>query len=128
MIGLINLMEETVLNKIDQLLPNTDYCKCDSCRMDIATYALNRLPAQYVQSIKGKVLYRFASSQVQNDIEVTVAVSKAIEVVGKAPHKNVNFVETKDILLKVLWDILENVVKMDMCIISEFFMMQNIFV
>ena len=95
MIGLINLMEETVLNKIDQLLPNTDYCKCDSCRMDIATYALNRLPAQYVQSIKGKVLYRFASSQVQNDIEVTVAVSKALEVVGKEPHKNVNFVEEK---------------------------------
>lgn len=95
MIGLINLMEETVLNKIDQLLPNTDYCKCESCRMDIAAYALNRLPAQYVQSIKGKVLYRFASSQVQRDIEVTVAVSQAIEVVGKAPHKNGNTMEEK---------------------------------
>ncbi|MBD5527560.1 MAG: late competence development ComFB family protein [Lachnospiraceae bacterium] len=93
MAGLINLMEETVLNKIDQLLPNTNYCKCESCRMDIAAYALNRLPPQYVQSIKGKVLYRFSSSQVQNDIEVTVAVSKAIEIVGKSPHKNANGTE-----------------------------------
>ncbi len=93
MSGLINLMEETVLNKIDQLLPNTNYCKCESCRMDIAAYALNRLPPQYVQSIKGKVLYRFSSSQVQNDIEVTVAVSKAIEIVGKSPHKNTNGTE-----------------------------------
>ena len=57
MTGLINLMEETVLNKIDQLWENTDYCKCDCCRMDVATYALNRLPPQYVQSLKGKVLY-----------------------------------------------------------------------
>lgn len=93
MSGLINLMEETVLNKIDQLLPNTNYCKCESCRMDIAAYALNRLPPQYVQSVKGKVLYRFSSSQVQNDIEVTVAVSKAIEIVGKSPHKNTNNTE-----------------------------------
>ncbi len=93
MTGLINLMEETVLKKIDQLWPNTEYCKCERCRMDIAAYALNRLPAQYVQSMKGKVYYRFESTQVQRDIEVTVAVSQGIEIVGKAPHKNVNVQE-----------------------------------
>ncbi len=89
MVGLTNLMEETVLNKIDQLWKNTEYCKCDNCRLDIATYALNRLPAQYVQSIKGKVFYQFEVTQIQPDIEVTVAVSKGIEIVGKSPHKNV---------------------------------------
>lgn len=87
--GLTNLMEETVLCKIDQLWKDTNYCKCDQCRMDIAAYALNRLPAQYVQSLKGKVLYQFESNKIQPDIEVTVAVSKGIEIVGKAPHKNV---------------------------------------
>ena len=89
MTGLINLMEETVLKKIDQLWPNTEYCKCERCRMDIAAYALNRLPAQYVQSLKGKVFYQFESTQVEKEIEVTVAVSQGIEIVGKAPHKNV---------------------------------------
>ncbi len=88
MTGLINLMEETVLKKIDQLWQGTNYCKCEQCRMDIATYALNRLPAQYVQSLKGKVLYRFESNSMQRDIEVTVAVSQGIEIVGKSPHKN----------------------------------------
>lgn len=88
--GLTNLMEETVLNKIDQLWGNTDYCKCENCRMDIATYALNRLPAQYVQSLKGKVFYQFESIQIQPDIEVTVVVSQGIEIVGKSPHKNVH--------------------------------------
>lgn len=90
MTGLINLMEETVLQKIDQLWPGTDYCKCENCRMDIAAYALNRLPAQYVQSLKGKVMYRFESTQMQREIEVTVAVSQGIEIVGKSPHKNIN--------------------------------------
>lgn len=88
MTGLINLMEETVLRKIDQLWPGTSYCKCEQCRLDIATYALNRLPAQYVQSMKGKVLYRFESNSMQRDIEVTVAVGQGIEIVGKSPHKN----------------------------------------
>ena len=96
MTGLINLMEETVLNKIDQLWADTDYCKCDSCKMDVAAYALNRLPAQYVQSLKGKVLYQFASSQPQRDIEVTVAVSSGIEIVGKSPHKNSHLVSAED--------------------------------
>ena len=98
MTGLINLMEETVLKKIDQLWPGTDYCKCEQCRMDIATYALNRLPAQYVQSLKGKVLYRFESNSMQRDIEVTVAVGQGIEIVGKSPHKNAkaNVDETTD--------------------------------
>ncbi|MBD5540613.1 MAG: late competence development ComFB family protein [Lachnospiraceae bacterium] len=86
--GLTNLMEKTVLNKIDQLWKNTDYCKCDKCRLDIATYALNRLPAQYVQSLKGKVFYQFEATQIQPDIEVTVVVSQGIEIVGKSPHKN----------------------------------------
>lgn len=89
MVGLTNLMEETVLNKIDQLWKDTEYCKCDKCRMDIAAFALNRLPAQYVQSLKGKVLYQFESTKIQPDIEVTVAVSKGIEIVGKSPHKNI---------------------------------------
>ena len=96
MAELINLMEETVFNKIDQIWSKTKYCKCDRCKMDIAAYALNRLPAQYVQSLKGKVLYQFESNQIQRDIEVIVAVSQGIEVVGKAPHKNINLNDSTD--------------------------------
>ncbi|MCM1273080.1 MAG: late competence development ComFB family protein [Clostridium sp.] len=85
---LVNLMEETVFNKIDELWSDTQYCKCEDCRMDIATYALNRLPAQYVQSLRGKVMYRFESQQTQSDVDVTVIVGKAIGIVGNAPHRN----------------------------------------
>ncbi len=95
MAELVNLMEKTVFDKIDELWPATNYCKCENCRMDIATYALNRLPPQYVQSLQGKVLYRFTSGQTQNDINVTVAVGKAIKIVGESPHKGAFQQQTK---------------------------------
>ncbi len=88
MAELVNLMEQTVFNKIDEMWPNTEYCKCENCRMDIATYALNRLPSKYVQSLKGNMLCRFESRRIQSNIDVTVVVGKAIEVVGQSPHKN----------------------------------------
>lgn len=90
MTGLVNLMEETVLTKIDQLWKQTDYCKCERCKMDIAAYALNRLPARYVQSFQGKMLHKFEASTTQTDVEITAVVYKGIEIVGQEPHKNSN--------------------------------------
>ena len=34
--GLVNMMEETVLKKIDMLWETTDGCKCQKCKLDIA--------------------------------------------------------------------------------------------
>ncbi len=87
MTGLVNLMEETVLRKIEELWKQTDYCKCDRCRMDIAAFALNRLPAKYVRSVEGTVLHRYISSTNQADVEITAIVYQGIQSVGKNPHQ-----------------------------------------
>lgn len=86
--GLSNLMEGTVLHKIDQIWSQTNYCKCDKCKMDIAAYALNRLPPRYVQSKEGEMLHKFDASTTQMDVEITAVVCKAIQVVGEDPHKS----------------------------------------
>lgn len=86
--GLSNMMEETVMHKIDQIWPQTDYCKCDKCRMDIAAYALNRLPPRYVQTKAGAMLHKFDASTTQTDVEITAVVYKGIEIVGEDPHKD----------------------------------------
>ncbi len=87
--GLINMMEETVLRKIDQIWEGTDYCKCQKCRMDIATYALNRLPAHYVSSLAGAMLHKFDVHTVQVEAEVTACVVQAVKLVGENPtHDN----------------------------------------
>lgn len=92
--GLINMMEETVLNKIDQIWEGTDYCKCQKCRMDIATYALNRLPARYVSSLAGALLHKFDAHTVQMEAEVTACVYQAVKLVGENPTHDADMVET----------------------------------
>lgn len=83
---LVNLMEETVLKKIDQLWELTDYCKCDNCRIDVAAYALNRLPAKYVHSTAGAVIHKFESTTTQTDAEITSVVFNAIQKIGENCH------------------------------------------
>ncbi|MCI9078048.1 MAG: late competence development ComFB family protein [Lachnospiraceae bacterium] len=84
--GLTNMMEETVLTKIDQLWQTTDFCKCDQCRIDIAAYALNRLPPRYVHSLAGELIHKFDASTIQMDAEITACVYNAIVRIGEDPN------------------------------------------
>ncbi|MFG6392596.1 MAG: late competence development ComFB family protein [Lachnospiraceae bacterium] len=84
--GLTNMMEETVLTKIDQLWQTTDYCKCDQCKIDIAAYALNRLPPRYVHSLAGALIHKFDASTIQMDAEITACVYNAIVRIGEDPN------------------------------------------
>lgn len=89
---LTNMMEETVLAKIDQLWPSTNYCKCEKCKIDIAAYALNRLPPRYVHSFEGKLIHKFDTSTTQMDAEITACVYNAIIKVGEEPEHNTKVV------------------------------------
>ena len=84
--GLVNSMEESVMNKIKQLWKTTNYCQCEECRLDIATYALNRLPPRYVRTLEGKLIHQFDASTVQADAEITAVVLNAMKIVGDNPH------------------------------------------
>lgn len=84
-----NLMEETVLEKIDSIWKEENrFCKCDKCKYDIAAFALNRLPARYVSTLAGAMLHKFESQTTQTDAEITAVVYRAIQVIGEEPHKN----------------------------------------
>ncbi len=86
--GLTNMMEETVLAKIDQLWSSTNYCKCDKCKIDIAAYSLNRLPPNYVNSFEGRLIHKFDTSTTQMDAEITACVYNAIVKIGEEPEHN----------------------------------------
>lgn len=84
--GLRNMMEDTVEQKLDELLPvMTQYCGCEECRLDMATFALNRLPAKYVHSDKGAILHKFDTSSTQADAEIIAVVMNAIQTIGERP-------------------------------------------
>lgn len=44
----INVMEELVLRKIDDVIAKFNCCRCDRCRCDVTALALNSLPPKYI--------------------------------------------------------------------------------
>ena len=85
--AIYNVMEQMVNNKLDDLLPKSDCCKCDKCTDDIRAIALNKLPPKYVSSDTGELYTRVRSSmEQQNTMDINFAVLSAIEFVSTHPH------------------------------------------
>lgn len=83
---IVNVMEQLVDAKLDELLPKSDCCKCQKCIDDIKAIALNRLPAKYVSSDLGELFTRVNSSmEQQNSLDINFAVYSAIEFVSTHP-------------------------------------------
>jgi len=81
-----NITEEIVLEKLDDFLKReefTDVCKDEKCLLDMATYALNRLPAKYVTSSKGEAFSKTEELEQQHSADVISVVIKAIKVVSE---------------------------------------------
>ncbi|MDD6656360.1 MAG: late competence development ComFB family protein [Lachnospiraceae bacterium] len=85
--GLKNMMEENVERAINQLLPSMPkICACRDCKLDMATYALNRLHPKYIRSDAGAILHRFDTSSTQVETEILAMVVSAINIIGSNPH------------------------------------------
>lgn len=85
--GLKNMMEDNVERMLDKLLPTMPHiCSCDDCKLDMATYALNRLPPKYGRTSKGAILHFFDTATAQVEAEILAVVISAIETIGSHPH------------------------------------------
>lgn len=85
--GLKNLMEDNVEQMINRLLPTMPHiCSCNDCRLDMATYALNRLRPKYARTSTGAVLHRFDTLSPQVEAEILSVVISAMELIGGHPH------------------------------------------
>lgn len=83
-----NMMETLVLEKMDEVSSKLDCCQCPKCRMDIASYALNRLPPKYVATYEGEVYSKLDTLSVQYEADLLKAVFLAAEVVKDNPRHN----------------------------------------
>ena len=85
--GLKNLMEDNVERTIDKLLPTMPHiCSCQDCRLDMATYALNRLQPKYARTSTGVIMHRFDTASAQAEAEILTVVISAMEIIGAHPH------------------------------------------
>lgn len=81
-----NLMEDVVIMQLDELMKVFGCCQCEQCRLDIASYALNRLPAKYVVTTQGELLSKLDSLDVQFEANITAAITQGILLVSKNPR------------------------------------------
>lgn len=81
-----NMTEDIVLRKIDQMKNGLDCCTCEHCRLDIASYALNRLPAKYVATTQGELLSRLDTLEPQFDATVMTVILQGAMLVKLHPR------------------------------------------
>lgn len=84
--ALVNKTEEIVRQRLDEILAETDCCKCETCYLDMLAIALNYCQPHYVNTLKGELLVKVSSSERQSQVDIDVAILKAIEIVKHHPH------------------------------------------
>lgn len=84
---LVNYTLTWVWETLDEVLQKqTDICKCEKCRYDMACLAINRLKPNYVVSKHGQVYARLKMLEQQNCTDVLTEVLKAVERISQNPH------------------------------------------
>jgi competence protein ComFB len=82
-----NYMEDLVWQKIDEVLAEQpDMCRCEQCRYDVASLALNSLPPRYVVTATGETYTRIKALEMQFIIDIISAISRAAIIVQAKPR------------------------------------------
>lgn len=84
-----NCKEISVKECLEKLLENSRGCKCEKCRNDMMEIALNNLKLYYVTTQMGEIMSKIKNMEQQNEANIVVEVTKAINKVHKFPKHEV---------------------------------------
>ena len=85
--GLKNVMEDAVEYQLNRILPTMpNVCSCNQCRLDMASFALNRLSPQYVRTDTGALFQKLNNSSQQAEVEVLTTVISAVNTISQHPN------------------------------------------
>lgn len=85
--SLVNVIEQLIWQCMDEVLDrHADICRCETCRMDIAAYALNRLKPRYAVTHKGETMCRAQLLDRQLYLDMIVNLTEAVNIVAAKPH------------------------------------------
>jgi competence protein ComFB len=84
-----NAMEDFVTQKTDEVWNSLNCCKCDKCKEDVISCALNRLAPHYVSTELGKAFVKVNTMSNQFEIDILTAIYEGAEIVRKHPHHDV---------------------------------------
>lgn len=81
-----NLMETVVLDSLDDIFDSLDCCKCEYCKKDIASLALNNLPPKYVVTPSGELMSKLIVHEKQYKTDIMKAIIDAADIISKNPR------------------------------------------
>lgn len=84
--ALINVTEQIVEKRMQEILPTIDCCKCEKCYLDMMAIALNYLKPQYVNTEKGQLIKLAENTSIQKTVDIDIACIKAIDIVSRSPQ------------------------------------------
>lgn len=79
----VNLVEQMVSERLDEVFEKFNCCRCDKCRQDVAALALNAVPPQYVVAEPEEIPGLLAKASAK---EIPGALVKAILQVKSNPQ------------------------------------------
>ncbi|MBU1086424.1 MAG: late competence development ComFB family protein [Candidatus Omnitrophica bacterium] len=82
-----NYMEIVVEDAVDKELArlNEDWTKSHKCKLDIMAMILNRLPARYIVTDKGRIMTKITETEVQFQADILRELVRAVKQVKKNP-------------------------------------------
>ncbi len=83
-----NYMEIVVEDAVDKELTRMDeeWTKNPKSKLDIMALILNRLPARYIVTDKGRIMTKITETEVQFQADILRELVKAIKLVKKNPQ------------------------------------------
>lgn len=82
-----NAVEDHAVEAYQRLVSHfPEFCGCETCRLDVLVYALNRLPPRYVIGLEGSVVTDVNLEKDQSRAAIDVAVMEGIRKVKLAPR------------------------------------------
>ena len=80
-------MEFAVRESLDKIVEGKDdFCKCEQCKLDIMALVLNRLPARYIVTAKGRIMTKIKETEVQFQADIIREIVIALEIVRIKPR------------------------------------------
>ena len=84
--NVVNYMEIWVKEYMEIILEKAEGCKCDKCKRDIFTLAMNNLKPYYVATPLGEIIAKIESTKQQVETDIIVQVTKSINKVQNNPN------------------------------------------
>jgi competence protein ComFB len=88
--AIVNIVEKIIWDNIDSVIGQKEgTCGCDTCKIDIVAYALNKLKPHYAATDKGAAITRAHFIETQFYLDLIIVLTEAVEKVNANPRHRV---------------------------------------